>query len=68
MIKAYAAYEPGGELNALRPKGHLYLVGVVPNPLYIPLLSLSGSAISKSIIRQSIQAILLEKPGGCICC
>jgi putative transposase len=34
----------------------------------IPLLSLSGKAISRSLISQSIQAILLEKLGGCICC
>ncbi len=36
--------------------------------LGIPLLSLSGKAISRSLISQSIQAILLEKLGGCICC
>jgi hypothetical protein len=34
----------------------------------IPLLSLSGKAISRSLINQSIQAIVLEKLGGCICC
>jgi hypothetical protein len=34
----------------------------------IPLLSLSGEAISRSLISQSIQAILLEKLGCCICC
>jgi hypothetical protein len=36
--------------------------------LFIPLLSLSGEAISRSLISQSIQAILLEKLGCCICC
>jgi hypothetical protein len=33
----------------------------------IPLLSLSGRAISRSFISQSIQAILLQKLGCCIC-
>jgi RNA-directed DNA polymerase len=33
-----------------------------------PLLSLSGKATARSLISQSIQAILLEKLGGCICC
>jgi signal transduction histidine kinase len=37
-------------------------------PMLSPLLSLSGKAISRSLISQSIQAILLEKLGGCICC
>ncbi len=32
------------------------------------LLSRSGKAISRNIVSQSIQAILLEKLGGCICC
>ena len=36
--------------------------------IYIPLLSLSGKAIFRSLISQSIQAILLEKLGSCICC
>jgi hypothetical protein len=34
---------------------------------YSPLLSLSGRAISRSFISQSIQAILLQKLGCCIC-
>ncbi|WP_414573769.1 AMP-binding protein [Nostoc sp. CCY 9925] len=33
----------------------------------IPLLSLSGRAIARSLMRQSIQAILLEKNRPCIC-
>ncbi|WP_292805455.1 transposase [Nostoc sp. NMS7] len=33
----------------------------------IPLLSLSGRVIARSLIRQSIQAILLEKNRCCIC-
>ncbi|EKF03176.1 hypothetical protein FDUTEX481_05456 [Tolypothrix sp. PCC 7601] len=33
----------------------------------IPLLSLSGRAIARSPMRQSIQAILLEKSWSCIC-
>ncbi|MDZ7962946.1 MAG: hypothetical protein RMY34_34630 [Aulosira sp. DedQUE10] len=33
----------------------------------IPLLSLSGRLIARSLIRQSIQAILLGKNGCCIC-
>ncbi|MEH1817583.1 MAG: DUF433 domain-containing protein [Nostoc sp.] len=32
-----------------------------------PLLSLSGRAIARSLMRQSIQAILLEKNWSCIC-
>ena len=34
---------------------------------FIPLLSLSGRAIARSLMRQSIQAILLEKNWSCIC-
>ncbi len=33
----------------------------------IPLLSLSGRAIAISLMRQTIQAILLEKNWSCIC-
>ncbi|WP_238846003.1 hypothetical protein [Nostoc edaphicum] len=33
----------------------------------IPLLSLSGRAIARSLMRQSIQAILLRKNRSCIC-
>lgn len=32
-----------------------------------PLLSLSGKAIARSLMRQSMQPILLEKNGSCIC-
>ncbi|MEH2355717.1 hypothetical protein [Nostoc sp.] len=35
--------------------------------LIIPLLSLSEKAIARSLMRQSIQAILLEKNRSCIC-
>ncbi len=41
--------------------------GDIHRPYVIPLLSLSGRAIARSLMRQSIQAILLEKNGSCIC-
>ena len=34
---------------------------------FIPLLSLSGRAIARSLMRQPIQAILLKKNWSCIC-
>ena len=44
-----------------------YDVPYVIRKRYIPLLSLSGRVIARSLIRQSIQAILLEKNRCCIC-
>ncbi|MEH2266595.1 hypothetical protein [Nostoc sp.] len=43
------------------------IVGAVQFPQNNPLLSLSGRAIARSLMRQSIQAILLEENGSCIC-
>ncbi|MBN3898339.1 MAG: hypothetical protein HWQ41_24615 [Nostoc sp. NOS(2021)] len=45
---------------------NLYIDIEIDEP-YTPLLSLSGRPIARSLMRQSIQAILLEKNGSCIC-
>jgi predicted RNase H-like HicB family nuclease len=55
------------ELPGCAAEGETYQEAL-QNVEIIPLLSLSGKAISRSLISQSIQAILLEKLGGCICC
>ncbi len=62
----YGWNEKGQRFHALKSGRRQGRVNMIAG-LCIPLLSLSGRAIARSLMRQSIQAILLEKNGSCIC-